>query len=422
MGTYIAEFGAESGRFYAAALAWPVPAGSLLPAGWWEILRPLAEVDVSLRAASGPAPAALLVLTASVPEPLGSTVQALSAASPAGLRVALNSADFDAMTDPDRLGAQLRVHHEGYHRDGRPLGCDFRLYSYWSGRGFPDDAAYQLTLRARPATLEQERRVRKYLAWLEIETPFTPAVRELQRELARRLLAPSWLADEYLLFADPGRRTDCEKRIREHFLETSGRLGFTAPPVEAGDFSDWLATGCHTGRERTTLPAPPIEGACAFSEDEVRFVTHRCLAEGGGTDPSQAEAQVFISYASSDFVHAEAARQHLEAHGRRCWIAPRDINLQGLSYTEAIPQAIGQVRAVVVLLSQAANLSVHIPRELDLALERRLPLIPLRLADIQPAGQLKYLLQTCQWLDLFGRDLTQAMDELDRRLREVLEP
>lgn len=420
MSTYIAEFGAESGGFYATALTWPAPIGALLPPGWWGILRSRGGIDCSLRGIAGSAPCAVLILTADRPEPLSSAVAALvSASPPAGLRGALNGADFDAMTDPGGLEAQLRVRHDGFHRDGQPLGCDFRLYSYWPGQDSPGSTAYQITLRALPATLEQERRVRKYLAWLEIETPFTPAVRELQSELARRLLAPSWLADEYLLFPDPGQRAAAELRVREHFIETSGRLGFPAPPVEAGDFSDWLTTGCHTVRERAVPPSPPIEGACAFSEDEVLFVARQCLA-AGGPKPPVAEPEVFISYASADFLQADAARRHLEDRGLRCWIAPRDINLQGLSYSEAIPLAIRQVRVVLVLLSSAANLSVHIPRELDLALERRLPLIPLRLADIEPAGQLKYLLQTCQWLDMFDRDHAEAMTELDLRLRGVL--
>jgi hypothetical protein len=109
----------------------------------------------------------------------------------------------------------------------------------------------------------------------------------------------------------------------------------------------------------------------------------------------------------------------LERAGWQCWIAPRDITTTGLPYTEAIPRAIQQARAVIVLLSPSANLSVHIPRELDLALARRLPVVPLRLVDLLPTGQLEYLLRTCQWLDVFGRDCGDAMTELDCRLRSL---
>src|SRR5215475_14596636 len=98
---------------------------------------------------------------------------------------------------------------------------------------------------------------------------------------------------------------------------------------------------------------------------------------------------------------------------------PRDVNTTGQPYTEAIPRAIQQVRAIVVLVSASANLSVHIPRELDLGLARKLPVVPLRVADVLPAGQLNYLLRTCQWLDLFGRDQGDAMRELSERLRAL---
>ena len=103
-----------------------------------------------------------------------------------------------------------------------------------------------------------------------------------------------------------------------------------------------------------------------------------------------------------------------------CWIAPRDIDRDILPYPEAIVRALAHARAVVVLLSDTANLSVHIPRELDLALERKLSIVPVRLQEVVPEGQLNYLLRTCQWLNAYGRDFRGAIDELVTRLRRLL--
>jgi hypothetical protein len=126
--------------------------------------------------------------------------------------------------------------------------------------------------------------------------------------------------------------------------------------------------------------------------------------------------EVFISYASGDFAHAMAACRALEDKGIACWIAPRNINETADPYPVAISRALAGAKAVVVILSDTTNLSVHVPREVDIALERRLLIVPMRLQDIAPSGQLSYLLRTCQWLDAFERDFSGVVAELLARL------
>ena len=417
--TYIAQFGNSSAEFYTVALAWPAQAGPMFPSGWWRILHSQTNLDVALRVTAGREPTVLLLLTADRKETLQALVATLVASTPnARMKQPHNAGEFDELTDVAMSREHLRTHYEGYHRDGQPLACDFRLYPIWIGKGLTDGVGYQVNLRAHPTGPEQQRRVRKYLAWLELEQPFTPAVRELQEILSRRLLAQAWLADEYLLFSNVKQRETWVERIRTHFSETTGRIGFPEAPIEGGDFSDWLTTGCHTVRDGEFPSSLPVEAACAFSDDEIVWLAQQNLVSSAISMPD-AQPEVFISYASADFAHADATRQYLENGGRRCWIAPRDINSGGLPYTEAILRAIQQVRAVVVLLSPTANCSVQIPRELDLALERKLPVVPLRLLRILPAGQLEYLLRTCQWLDMFDRGHEKAMSELNNRLTSL---
>ena len=417
--TYTAQFGTGSSEFYTSALKWPAPHGPMLPADWWRILRANPDVDPALRIAAEKQPTVLLLLTAERKETLQALVtDHLTAGTISELQQPHSSKAFDAMTDLAMLGEHLRTHHEGYHRDGQPLACDFRLYSVWVGQGLADGVGYQISLKAHPTGPEQKRRVLKYIAWLDLEQPFTEAVRELQQILCRRLLEPAWLADEYLLFSNEEQREAWQERILIHFSETTGRIGFPGAPFEPGDFSDWLTTGCHTLRDCEIEYSLPAEAAYAFSEDEIVWLARQNLV-ASTTGVPDSQPNIFISYASADFARADATRQYLENKGWRCWIAPRDIDTGGLPYTEAIPQAIQQVSAVVVLLSPSANLSVHIPRELDLALERKLPVVLLRLFDILPAGQLEYLLRTCQWLDVFKQGHDQAMSELDGRLRSL---
>ncbi len=416
---YIAQFADSSSEFYTMAFKWQAPNGPILPDAWWKILRANPDVDVAMRFTAKKQPTILLLLTAGQKETLQSVAaDTVASRKIAGLERPSSVSSFDALTNLSMLPEHLRTCYEGYHRDGLALACDFRLYSAWFGHGLTEGAGYQITLRTHPTVPEQKRRVLKYLAWLELEQPFTEAVRELQGILCNRLLENTWLADEYLLFSSKEHREVWQNRIRTHFAETTGRIGFPEAPIEAGDFSDWLLTGCHTLRDSEIELSLPEEGALAFSEDEVVWIGRQCLA-APPTVAADVRPKIFFSYASADFAQADATRQYLENKGWRCWIAPRDINRTGLPYTEAIPQAMQQVSAIVVLLSQSANVSVHIPREVDLALERKLPIIPLRLVDILPAGQLEYLLRTCQWLDMFQQSHDSAMKELERRLSSL---
>lgn len=414
--TYLAEFDAPDGKLWVAAVKWSVKQGPLLDAQWWRILQSSNKIDITLRIETKSDPAVLLLLASDDAESLNNMIELLNADSNGTNALhAKNSEDFDAFVGLNDYTFHLRAHHDGYYRDNHQLACDFRLYSNWLGRSPADNVIYQVCLRGHPANPEQERRVRKYIAWLDLEQPFSKPVREMQTILSQRLLGSTWLADEYLLFTESSQLVSWQQKINEYFLETTGGIGFTEAPLEAGDFSDMLTIGYHTARDENDLRAVPVEAATAFTDDEIVWLARQRLA----TDTRgayEAEPEIFISYASADFAEADAARQYLESNGRRCWIAPRDINNNSLPYSQAIPQAIRNAVVVVVLVSASANLSEHIPRELDLAVEQKLPIIPLRLAEILPSGQLEYFLRTCQWLDLFDRDHTAAMEELLTRI------
>lgn len=411
---YLARFESPGLDFSAAAIRW---SGGTFPALWWRLLREQDAVDTAIRRTSG-SEEGLLLLTSDSKDALAAEVTRLLQGAMPGTTVARSAIEFDAMTSLGGSSAHLRAHFDGFASEGRALGCVFRLYTHWVSQGLAPGVSYQLALRRNAATAERARRVRKYLAWLELELPFTQPVREVQRSLASRLLEPVWLADEYLLFRSAADREQLARRIGTHFSATTERIGFPEPPLESGDFSGWLSTGCHSTRDLGVSGEPVVEGASAFDEGEINWLMQQSVTSGASAAPGRGR-DVFISYASQDFQEADAIRANLERDGRGCWIAPRDINIGGLPYTEAIPRAIEKARVVVVIVSRAASLSVHIPRELDLALAHRKPIVPLRLESAVPEGQLQYLLRTCQWLDLFGRDRNEAMSELSHRFQAM---
>src|SRR4051812_9039541 len=67
---------------------------------------------------------------------------------------------------------------------------------------------------------------------------------------------------------------------------------------------------------------------------------------------------VFISYASSDKVVADAVCSQLESlHHIRCWIAPRDVT-PGASWAESIIDALDESKIMVLIFSNNANASM----------------------------------------------------------------
>ncbi len=386
------------------------------------------DVDVALRISRGPAGSSQLILLTAV-EPATAALQTccrvlLEALGPEGAVMPTSAAEFDARVGFDAAW-QARVNHAGYRHRGEVLACDFKLHAGLAGDAGAGAGAmlYQVNLRRHEPTPESERRARKALAWLDLEQPFTDPVRQMQRLLIERLRRPGWLGDEFLAIDRADALSRRIESLEEHFRQTTGRVGFQSLPVECGDFDEALNTGLTRTRLLGETSPPVVEGAEWFADDELDWLHSgavlalaRTVAATPGADEGR---RVFVSYASGDYGHAAAVCKFLEDGGLPCWIAPRDINRDILPYTEAIERGIGQARAVVMLLSATANLSVHIPRELDLALERRLPIVPVRLEDVQPSGQLNYLLRTCQWLSAFDRSLPQACTELLRRLESL---
>ncbi len=416
---YVAEFESAHGAFVSAALT--LGADAAVGGGWARRLRAFPRVDVSLRLALGeaaPRRRGLLLLAADAADrsALLACREALLAALPAAAVGAVgDAAVYDALAGA-LPPCQLRVSHDGYHHAGAPLACEFRLY----GAPLPAAGCYQVGLRAWRPDAEDERRVRKHLSWLELDRPFSDAVRAMQHALVERLLRPGWLAEEAVALDDAAAAAALRDAVARQFAATGGRIGFAEPPLEGGSFDDWLGTGCLRLREGDAAPALPALGATLFDDDEVDWLFRRAgVPPRDAAMPSGRAAEVFISYASSDFARAAALCDALEAQGVPCWIAPRDIERELLPYTEAITKALGRVRAVVVVLSAMANQSVHIPRELDLALQRRLPIVPVRIEAVAPAGQLDYLLRTCQWLNAFDREAAAVADELLVRLRSA---
>ena len=86
-------------------------------------------------------------------------------------------------------------------------------------------------------------------------------------------------------------------------------------------------------------------------------------------------APVFITHSSLDYKKARAVVDALEKHGIRCWISERDIGA-GDNYGDAIVDAIESAEAMVLVFSANANNSEEIKKEIALASQRKITVIP----------------------------------------------
>lgn len=89
-------------------------------------------------------------------------------------------------------------------------------------------------------------------------------------------------------------------------------------------------------------------------------------------------ARLFISYATPDQATAEQLAQALTAEAADVWLASRAVQV-GENYAEEIYRRLQSSDAVVVLLSRASIESVHVRREVNIAIDLRRPVLPLAL-------------------------------------------
>jgi|GEM_PF-6762546 len=125
---------------------------------------------------------------------------------------------------------------------------------------------------------------------------------------------------------------------------------------------------------------------------------------------------VFISYSSRNKPVADAICAGLEAEKLRCWIAPRDV-LPGQNYGESIVHAIAGCKVMVLVFSEATNVSQAVIREAERAMHHSKPIIPFRIEDTPMSPGLEFFLASCHWLDAIQPPMDTHIAHLARSVR-----
>lgn len=129
--------------------------------------------------------------------------------------------------------------------------------------------------------------------------------------------------------------------------------------------------------------------------------------------------EVFISYSSADLAQADTLRSVLEKNELSCWMAPRDIP-GGSNYTKEIPIAIRNCKVFVLVLSESAQSSQWVLKELDSAVNCGKVILPFMLEDCNLNDEFNFLLTGAQRYSAYQKK-AEAMQTLISRIRGILD-
>jgi hypothetical protein len=112
------------------------------------------------------------------------------------------------------------------------------------------------------------------------------------------------------------------------------------------------------------------------------------------------DPKIFITYSSKDDKVARTICTALENRGLACWISSRNVK-PGQNYQEQIVKAIRAAKIMVLVFTTNANNSNEIKKELSLASQNNLIVIPVRIENVPPNEAFAYEFATRQWIDFF---------------------
>lgn len=130
---------------------------------------------------------------------------------------------------------------------------------------------------------------------------------------------------------------------------------------------------------------------------------------------------IFISYSSKDNEYVNLLTDALKASGISYWKAP-DMISAGSNYAKEIPKAIADCSVFLLMLSQTAQESMWVEKEIDKAICSRKTILPIRIDNCELNDLFKFYLNNVQMYqaDVAGgciKDLSQIIG----RIKDLLE-
>lgn len=116
---------------------------------------------------------------------------------------------------------------------------------------------------------------------------------------------------------------------------------------------------------------------------------------------------LYLSYSSTDKKAAAELSDILDANGFDCYTKTR-VDDTTLNRSEAIQEAFDKSDAFVLILSSATSFDIDVRRDIEYAVNLKMPVFVLRIENIEPSGALKYYLSPFQWIDAYNHALSES--------------
>lgn len=127
---------------------------------------------------------------------------------------------------------------------------------------------------------------------------------------------------------------------------------------------------------------------------------------------------VFISYKAEEFEDANWVKTVLEQNGISCWMAPMSIK-GGSSYASEIPQAIRECKIFVLILSEKAQKSKWVPKEIDQAINENKIVLPFMLENCSLKDDFNFYLTNVQRYAAY-ENKSKAIEKMLIEIKAVL--
>lgn len=129
---------------------------------------------------------------------------------------------------------------------------------------------------------------------------------------------------------------------------------------------------------------------------------------------------IFISYSTEDIDKANEIRDILESHGIKCWFAPED--LRGTDdFLKKIPPAIRESKAFLLLLSDKAQESDWVEKELKCAVDNKIPLLIFSIDNCKIKDHFNFIIGAVNRYDMKGESEPARLDRLRKDLKELFD-
>lgn len=106
---------------------------------------------------------------------------------------------------------------------------------------------------------------------------------------------------------------------------------------------------------------------------------------------------VFISYSSKNQQMADSVRLLLKEENISCWMAPYDIPA-GSRYAYVINDALENCSCLLLLLTNASQMSQFVEREVERAITYKKPILPMQLEDLELNSGFKFYIGNSQMI------------------------